>query len=94
MNLYVENVIESIDGIDTGNMIVSLTIKTRITWYDGRIRVFNPTIGKANIVPRELVDQMWTPLIDLEHENAILGEIIYRKILLESSSISKFEYTF
>ena len=79
LNLYVETVIESIDGIDTGNMIVSLTTKTRITWYDGRIRVFNPTIGKANIVPRELVDQMWTPLIDLEHENAILGEIIYDK---------------
>lgn len=67
----------SIDGIDTVNMIVTLTMEIRLNWHDKRLNYFNPLMDKDNMIPSEMTHQLWTPMRDLIHENAIIGEIKY-----------------
>ena len=63
------------DTIDTVNMKLTLTMEMRMEWYDNRLTFLNPTIDQDNRVPNKVVRQLWIPLNDLTHENAIIGEI-------------------
>ena len=44
-------------------------------WHDQRLTFSNPMINQLNVVPAENVRDLWLPLDDLIHENAIIGEI-------------------
>ena len=65
----------NIDLIDTVNMIVVLTIKVKMKWFDERLEFSNPMINQSNSVPDKIVGKIWKPLDNLIHENAIIGEI-------------------
>ena len=78
-NLQVQTQINviNIDSVDPLHMIVTLTIEVNFTWYDKRLSFSNPSTRKDNVIPSEIVGQLWTPFRSLIHENAILGEIIH-----------------
>ena len=65
----------TIDSIDTVNMEVTLTIAMQIKWYDKRLTFFNLITNKNNFISNEKSSLIWTPLRDIIHENAIIGEI-------------------
>ena len=75
--LAMQTTILNIDSIDTVNMIVTLTMEIKIQWYDKRLTFSNPIVNKDNIIPPEMAEKVWSPLRDLIHENAIIGEVTY-----------------
>jgi hypothetical protein len=77
LEIMIQTKIISIDSIDTVNMIVTLTMELQITWFDKRLMFSNPMINRDNLIPGEMAKKLWTPLRDLIHENAIIGEITY-----------------
>ena len=76
LEIMVQSTLEKIDSIDTVWMIVTLTMEVRIRWHDKRLHFHNPKIDSENRIPTELASQLWSPLQQLIHENAILGEIV------------------
>ena len=52
-------------------------MEIRLNWNDQRLKFFNPELNKSNIIPFQIAQELWTPLQDLKHENAIIGEIIH-----------------
>ena len=79
MNLHIDTRIVKINSIDTINMMVVLTIEMCLTWHDTRLLFFNPSFDQDNIIPRQKAQLLWTPMRDLIHENAIVGDVIYDK---------------
>ena len=77
LKVNIKTKIDTIDSIDTVNMIVTLTMELRLSWKDQRLRFFNPELNKSNIIPSRISKELWSPLQDLKHENAIIGEIIH-----------------
>ena len=77
LEVKIETIIQNIDAIDTLHMIVTLTLEVHLIWYDRRLRFSNPKMNKVNLIPSETASQLWTPLRDLVHENAVIGEITY-----------------
>ena len=79
MEIDIETSIVKIDSIDTINMLVVLTIDISLTWHDNRLFFFNPRFDQDNIIPDHKSQLLWTPIRDLIHENAIVGEVVYDK---------------
>ena len=79
MNVEIDTRIVKINSIDTINMMVVLTIEMYLTWHDTRLLFFNPSFDQDNIIPRQKAQLLWTPMRDLIHENAIVGDVIYDK---------------
>ena len=77
LDIKIETIVQNIDSIDTLHMIATLTLEVHLLWYDRRLTFSNPKINKVNLIPAETASQLWTPLRDLVHENAIIGEITY-----------------
>ena len=77
MMIKIKNRIISIDSIDTINMIVTLTMELKFKWFDKRLTYSNPDINKTNLISNKLSEKIWTPLRDITHENAIIGEVTY-----------------
>ena len=77
LEIIIQASVMNIDSIDTVNMIVTLTLEIHIKWRDERLTFSNPIIDKDNIIPIKTAHELWTPLRDLFHENAIIGEIQY-----------------
>ena len=77
LKIHTQVTIINIDSIDTVNMIVGLTIKIRMKWYDERLTFRNPSMNQDNILSAETGRQLWLPLDNLIHENAIIGEVKY-----------------
>ena len=75
LEIHTHVTIINIDSIDTVNMMVGLTIKIRMKWYDERLTFWNPNMNQDNILSTEMGSQIWLPLDHLLHENAIIGEI-------------------
>ena len=71
--------IENIDSIDTVNMILAVTMKLTVQWYDKVLLFSNLTPDTNNLIPKEKMSLLWTPLNDIIQENAIIGEIKYGK---------------
>ena len=77
MIIKIQNRIISIDSIDTINMMVTLTMELKFKWFDKRLTYSNPDINKTNLISEEQSGKIWTPLRDIIHENAIIGEVAY-----------------
>ena len=60
-------------------MMVILTTEICLTWHDNRLFFFNPRFDQDNIIPDHKSQLVWTPIRDLIHENAIVGEVVYDK---------------
>ena len=58
-------------------MIVTITMEIRLAWKDQRLIFSNPELNKSNVIPTKTSQNLWSPLQDLKHENAIIGEIIH-----------------
>ena len=67
--------VESIDLIDTVNMMLALTMKINLQWTDGRLMFSNLILNRSNMIPNEKRGLIWVPMNDVTHENAIIGEI-------------------
>ena len=76
MTIKIQSRIISIDSIDTVNMVVSVTMELKFKWYDKRLTFSNPEIHKRNLISNQETDSIWTPLRDIIHENAIIGEVL------------------
>ena len=77
LGIQMETQLISIDSIDTVNMEITITLEMKIKWFDKRLTFFNPTTNKNNFISKEIVSQIWTPLRDMIHESAIIGETKY-----------------
>jgi len=77
VQIHTKVVILSIDDIDTIKMRMGLTLNIYMRWYDTRLSFANPLIlsNKTNMIPEETASQIWLPLEQVIHENAIIGEI-------------------
>ena len=67
----------NIDSIDSVNMIVTLTMKIILEWFDSRLMFSNLMYHTENIMPEEHADRIWSPLRDMTYENAVIGEVTY-----------------
>ena len=61
--------------IDTSKMLVELTVEIIMTWKDTRLMFANLKPGKKNPISDQVVEQLWLPLDNIIHENAIIGKI-------------------
>ena len=77
LQVNIQTIIDNIDSIDTVNMIVTITMEIRLAWKDQRLIFSNPELNKSNVIPSKTSQNLWSPLQDLKHENAIIGEIIH-----------------
>ena len=66
--------IEHIDSIDTVNMVLTLTMKLTLKWYDKVLTFSNLAPNTNNFFPSEKKSLIWTPLRDMIQENEIIGE--------------------
>ena len=79
LSIGTEMNIENIDSIDTVNMVLSLTMKITLTWYDRILAFSNLMPDTYHVIPNEKMSLLWHPLRDIVQENAIIGEIEYDK---------------
>ena len=77
LDVLIETVIRNIDSIDTLHMTVTLTLEIHLLWRDRRLTFTNPKVNKTNLIPAETSQKLWNPLLELVHENAVIGEILY-----------------
>ena len=85
LDIHTQMTIINIDYINTFDMMVGLTIKIRMKWYDGRLTYWNPSVNEVNIISTDVGRQIWLPLDNLVHDNAVIGEVKYdnqKRILL------------
>ena len=75
--IEIQTNIATIDSIDTVSMVVTSTIEVVLRWFDDRLLFENLFPDKDNLVPFESTKQLWTPLNNLVHENAIVGKITH-----------------
>ena len=76
MDIHIDARIIKIDSIDTINMMVALTMELSLIWHDGALSFFNPSYHQDNILHYQKSKQLWTPIRNLIHENAIVGNVI------------------
>ena len=55
--------------------LVGLTVEIKMSWNDSRLTFANLNPNKKNPVPEEIVEQLWLPLDNVVHENAVIGKI-------------------
>ena len=58
-------------------MIVTVTLEIQLEWFDKRLMFSNPDTSKGNLISNQKAKALWSPLRDVIHENAIIGEIEY-----------------
>ena len=76
-NIETHATILKISSIDTINMMVVVTLILRMKWFDERLLFLNPRLDKDNLISTKEARLLWTPLQDLLHSNAILGDVVY-----------------
>ena len=89
LDIRTQIMIMNIDYISTIDMMVGLTIKIRMKWYDGRLTFWNPSINQVNILSTDVGGQLWLPLDNLIHDNAVIGEVKHdtqKRILLHAET--------
>ena len=69
--------VENIDSIDTVNMILVVTMKITLQWYDQLLMFSNLFSDTDNLIPEEKRKLLWHPIRDMIQENGILAEIKY-----------------
>ena len=78
--IYTQVKVINIDEVNTITMTVGLTIDIFFKWRDHRInysslRSYKDEKNAVKIVPNEEKPNVWTPLPELVHDNAIIGQI-------------------
>ena len=76
-DIIIDTRVLKIDSIDTINMMVALTMELYLKWYDGRLSFFNPYLHQDNMISDVESKQIWTPMRNLIHDNAKVGDVIY-----------------
>ena len=56
-------------------MVLDLTLKLTLQWYDKDISFSDLVTDKHNMIPNEKMNILWTPLRDVILENEVLGEM-------------------
>ena len=77
MQIGVHEDLVSIDSIDTVHMQIILTIEFHLSWNDKRLTFSNPSKTGKNHIPHLIKERLWTPMLNIIHENAVIGEITY-----------------
>ena len=67
--------IDSINDIDTIEMVLELTQNIALSWFDSRLEFTNLHNGALNVVNYGLEKQVWTPFDHMVYENALIGKI-------------------
>ena len=67
----------NIDSIDAVHMVIVLTIELHMWWNDKRLTFSNPSKTEKNFIPHSIKHKLWTPMQNIIHENAVIGEITY-----------------
>ena len=70
-------IVLSIDSIDSVDMIVTLTMKIDLQWYDSRLMFSSLMFNTDNRIPNKKSDLIWSPLQDMTYENAVIGEVTH-----------------
>ena len=68
-----------INSIDTIDMVAVFTFDLDMNWHDNRLKFSNPRKNKENIIKLDQARKLWTPLQEVIHENAIVGNVEYDK---------------
>ena len=79
LNIEIKSRLVKINSINTINMMNVFTLELDLKWHDNRLKFSNPTKNTENMVTAEEAQKIWTPLQDIIHENAIVGNIEYDK---------------
>ena len=66
-------ILEQIVSIDTVNMILIVTMKMTLQWYDKVLMFSNLIPGTDNLIPNSKQNLLWDPARDIIQENAIIG---------------------
>ena len=75
LEIALETNIITIDSIDTVGMVITVTLEIRLQWYDQRLEFNNLKVNEDTLISNENAKQLWNPLRDLIHENAVIGEV-------------------
>ena len=84
----------SIDSIDTMKMVVGLTLKISVRWFDHRLVYRNlNSNGNETFIPENDAKKIWLPLDNVCFQNAVIGSLIdpinpQREIVIHSKSSS------
>ena len=73
--IYIALDIEKINHIDTKNMLIQVTFCITIHWREPRIYFKNLDQKDTNSIDTIDSRKMWIPLDNLEHKNAVIGQI-------------------
>ena len=74
-DIYVNASIDSIQDIDTIEMVLELTQTIALSWFDSRLEFTNLHNGTLNMVRDGLEKEVWTPFDHVVHENALIGKL-------------------
>ena len=66
--------IESINLIDTTEMVMEVTVKITMKWADGRLKFTNLLNHTKSLVPTKTVEKLWLLLDYMVHDTAIIGK--------------------
>mgnify|MGYP002054490611 CR=1 FL=1 len=75
MKIKIHTSIISIDSIDTVNMILELTMKLFLEWYDKALTFSNLFPDTKNMIDNNKISAIWTPMDEITQRNAIIGEV-------------------
>ena len=73
-HIYVNASIDSIQDIDTIEMVLELTQTIAFSWFDSRLEFTNLHNGTLNMINDGLESQVWTPFDQMVYENALIGK--------------------
>ena len=57
-------------------MLIGITFKIYIKWSDARLSFQNLDTESENLISQEAASTLWLPSDNIQHDNAILGEIV------------------
>ena len=93
LEIHIDTRIIKINSIDTINMMVTLTMELCLKWNDVRLSFVNPSFDQDNVISESQSQKLWTPMGNMIHENAIVGDVNYdgneMKILRSNPEPSK-----
>ena len=77
--IYIQVNVINVDIIDTVSMVVGFTVELVFKWRDHKIdyenlQNFEKETGTVRIIPIKEKNEIWAPLPELVHDNAIIGE--------------------
>ena len=73
--VYFRVFIESVNHVDTTNMIIEVTLKIDVTWRDTRLIFKNLNQNGRNFVAKRDYSKIWLPLNNIEHKTAVIETI-------------------